>query len=308
MLHLWESITKNEKVSMKFLIFCLFLINPFNNVWAEFPTIDIHNVNGEYLDEKGSAYAEKAYYAISKVKISHQNIHLDFNKKEKNLVISDPSTTVELEFDFSFLNVFKAFEFTNLDVKSNAKVFTINSEELDIYIDKKKYDLDGFVVQTDVSEIPTQDDEDITIIDGLVLNGTLGINKIQFSNFEEIFFQDLKVENPENKKEINELESKGMSLNIPMIVRLLKLNIKEGLFSGRAKIDSYINLWLKIGGSIKTNKENTILDIHLTKAKLGIFSVRSTLLNMVRRSGLDGVKVNGNHIIVDLATVVLGKK
>jgi len=288
---------------MKLLFVSMLLIN---SALASFPIIDVQNVSGDYLDGKGAAYAEKAFYALPKVKIAHKDITIEFNKKEKTLIINDPSTTVELEFDFSFLNVFKAFSFNNLDIKSDAKHFKIDSEELELFIAPKKYHMENFYVETDVRNIPTQDDEDITIIDGLVLNASMTINKIEFGSFDDVIFDDIRIENPGLLDEINLIQAKSKKIAVPMIVRFVNYNIKEGKFSGKAKIDSYINLWLKLNGNVTTNKENTLLDIHLTRAKLGFFSIRGTILNMVKNLKLDGVVVKGNHIIVDLSTVVVG--
>lgn len=277
-----------------------------NSVFAAFPIIDVQNISGDYLDGKGTAYAEKAYYVLPKVKIAHKDIAIEFNKKEKNLIINDPSTTVELEFDFSFLNVFKAFTFTQLDIKSDDKLFKIDSNFLDLYIAPKKYHMKNFYVETDVRNIPTQDDEDITIVDGLVLNAGMTIEKIEFDSFDDDVFGDIRIENPEYIEEIIQLEKKSKKIAVPMIVRFVEYSIKEGVFVGKAKIDSYINLWLRLNGKVKTNKENTLLDIHLTRAKLGFFSIKGTLLNMVKRLKLDGVTVKGSHIMVDLSTVVVG--
>jgi len=288
---------KEKEVCVKLSLIC-FIVS--FNAYAIFPTINVKNINGEYLDEKGHAYAEKASYKLPKVKIAHENIEVKFNKNQKNLIISDPSTTVELEFDFSFLNVFKAFSFTDVGIHSNEKLFSIDAPGLDLYINPKKYNITGFHIETDVSQIPTQDDEDITIVDGLMLNGTLSFLTLEFNDFDEIIFNDLKLENPQNISEIQKMRQSGRDLEIPMIVRTGKFTILNGVFNGSAKIDSYINLWLRLSGDVKSNKDNTEIDIQLTKAKLGIFSIKSTILNMVKRLNLDGVTVDGNLIHVNL--------
>lgn len=268
---------------------------------AAFPKIDMQNVQGRYLDEKGNAYAEKAHYELPKVKISHENISIDFNKKEKNLIISDPSTSVELEFDFSFLNIFKALSFDNLGIKSDSKVFTVTSESLDLYISPKKYHLEGFSIETDIRNIPIPNDEDITVIEGVIINSHLSIKKVNFSNFDIIVFESLKAENPRLTHHIKKLQTKAKSSIVPMIIRNINCDIKDGKFTGKAKIDSYINLWLRVSGQITTDKENTFLDINLKKAKLGIFSIKYTLLKMLKSLNLDKITVSGSHIIVDLS-------
>lgn len=290
---------------MKLILILCFVVN---TAYAVFPIIDVQNVNGDYLDEKGSAFAEKAYYALPKVKISHKDISIKFNKREKNLIISDPSTTVELEFDFSFLNVFKAFAFDNSYIKSNTKLFTLGSNVLDMYIDQQKYHMEDVILETDVRNVQVPDDEDLTILDGIVLNAAVKIKKISFSKFRDIVFDDLRIENPSKISEINHFQLKSQKNALPMIIRFLKFNIDKGRFRGIAKIDSYINLWLRMSGTIKTNKENTLIDMHLQRAKLGWFSIRGTILKMARRLKLDGLTVKGSHIIVDLGSSSLKNK
>jgi len=89
-------------------------------------------------------------------------------------------------------------------------------------------------------------------------------------------------------------------MKIPLIVRHLKFSMDDGSFTGKAKLDSYINLWLRLKGSIKVNKEKTLLTINLATAKLGIFSFRKTLLRQVKKLNLDTVTVVGNNILVDI--------
>jgi hypothetical protein len=291
-----------EEIKMKKIILLLLITPTF--VFGAFPTIDVRNVNGDYRDEKGIAYAEKASYALPQIKISHSQIEFNFNKFEKSLIISDSSTTVELEFDFSFLNIFKAFSFTAVNIDSTDKIFNIQSEQLDLYIEPKKYHMSNISFFTDVEAIPTQDGQDISVIDGLILNAGLKIEKIEFEHFDEVVFDDLRVENPISHLEVKKIQNeKNYKLKLPMIIRKTNFTVKEGVFNGRAKVDSYINLWLRLGGKISTNKENTVIEVFLIKAKLGIFSIRKTVLKMVKRLNLEGVTVDGNKIRVDLATV-----
>ncbi len=289
---------------MKKFLFSLFFVQ---TAFASFPIIDVHNITGEYLDAKGKAYAVKAYYEIEKVKIAHSEITIDVNKKQKNLVINDPNTSVQLDFDFSFLNVFKAFEFRGVDIKSDKKLFTVRAPELDFFISPKHYDLSNFFFETDVRNIPVGDDEDVTVVDGIILNARLFTAKMQFKNFDEQVFDEIRIENPGLNEKVSEMLKKAQSATIPMIIRHIKFSVKEGKFFGRAKLDSYINLWLRLWGNITTDKENTFLDIHLSKAKLGYFSIKSSLLGMVKRLNLDKVTVKGDHIIVNLTSIVVSK-
>jgi hypothetical protein len=92
-----------------------------------------------------------------------------------------------------------------------------------------------------------------------------------------------------------------------MIVRRAKFNINKGKFTGSALMDSYINLWFRINGEITSNKENTVLEIKINRAKIGYFSVKGTLLKRVKNMKLDNVTVVGSKIIIDLSSIVFGQ-
>ena len=287
-------------------LFCLFPALTF----ANFPIIDVEELNGTYLDEKGSAHAVKASYVLPKVEIKHQDIDVIFDKMEKQLRISDPATSVILDFDFSFLNIFKSFDFSGVDIKSTDKIFALQSDLVNLFINEASYDLEDFYIETDVRNIPTQDDEDITVIDGLILNALLRIKNLRLSDVPpKEFFQEMRGENPELIAEINELELKNKkNLKVPLIVRNASYVVKEGAFSGKALMDSWINLWLRFSGEMNTNKENSEITIRIDRAKLGIFSIRGMLLRRVRNLNLEGLSINGNTITVNLETVILGQQ
>jgi len=283
---------------MKMLMVLLCLVA--NVAFAKFPQIDIKGINGDYLDENGRAHADKAYYVLPKVKLSHQDIQIDFNKKDSNLVIRDPNTTVTLEFNFSFLNIFKAIGFENVNIKSDEKVFTVNSDVLDLYIQPKKYQMSDVLVQTDVTNIPTSDDDDFDILDGLLMTGKIVVEKMTFKDYDVIIFDDLRDENPGFDDEITTIENRINKMKIPLVVRHLKFSMDNGTFTGKALLDSYVNLWLNLAGSMKVNKEKTLLTIEIDTVKLGIFSFKKTLLRQLKKLNLDNVTVDGNKILVNL--------
>ncbi len=286
---------------MKKIIFIALSFYFTSAAYALFPIIDIKNINGDYLDETGKAHAEKAYYELPSVKIRHSDIKIKVDKKEKNLVISDPNTSVELDFDFSFLNVFKAFSFDNMQIKSDKKIFSVTSSDLDLYISPTKYELSEAYIETDVTNLDIGNGDDIDIADGLLLNGLLKIKSIHFSDFDDVVFEDLLNENPDMADSVATLlKKRGQSL-IPMVIRFVNFQIKKGTFSGVSKIDSYINLWLRTRGTVKADREKEIYEVHLQKAKLGIFSIRGTIMKMIKKLNLDGVTVKGHKVYIDLS-------
>lgn len=282
---------------MKILLLALLIST---SAFAKFPLINMKSINGDYLDENGRASAEKAYYVLPNVKISHQNIEIEFNKQDNNLVIRDPSTTVELGFNFDFLNIFQAIAFQDVNIKSNEKVFTVTSEVLDLYVKPKQYRLHELMIQTDVSNLPQTDVDDIDILDGLLLTGKIDSKKMTFRDYDVIIFDDLRADNSEHIEEINELEKTVNKFKIPLIVRHMKFDMDRGKFTGRAKLDSYINLWLRLNGSMKLNKDQTLLTITLNKVKLGIFSFKRILLKQLRKLKLNNVKIVGSQILVTI--------
>ena len=132
-------------------------------------------------------------------------------------------------------------------------------------------------------------------------------SKLNFRDFDFEFFEDLSLENPQMVSEVDSLLEKRKKLNIPMVVRRANFELKEGKLAGIALIDSYINLWFRLNGDVKANEENTNITITITRAKLGIFSIKSTVLNLVKNLKLSNVTVSGNKIIVDLSSIILGR-
>ena len=86
---------------MKLIILSIICINI---AFAGFPIVKVIEMSGEYNNKKGIAYAEIADYDLDDVRISHKDIEVRFNKIEKNLVLRDDNTTVQLKFDFDFPN------------------------------------------------------------------------------------------------------------------------------------------------------------------------------------------------------------
>ena len=69
---------------MKILTLALLLTSVSS--WGAFPLINFENLNGDYANGKGIAYAESGKYSIPPVvKISHKEIEVNFNKQQKNL-------------------------------------------------------------------------------------------------------------------------------------------------------------------------------------------------------------------------------
>lgn len=286
---------------MKFLIVVTLLTSV--SAWASFPLINFENLNGDYANGKGVAYAESGKYTIPPVKISHKEIEVDFNKQQKHLVIKDDNTAVELGFDFSFLNVFRAVNFSGVHIKSNQKKFSVFLEALNIYIDPNEYNIREIDVVTDVSKVSDIGD-DIDILDGFMVNGDLNITELSFGAIDkEAMVADLVSENPEKEKQINRLFGKLKA--IPVVARNLRMVVRKRTFSGSVKLDSWINLNAYLGGTMDHDKKNNKLTINLLRAKLGYFSVRKWALNSIKKLKLENITVSGTKIIIDLEKTVL---
>ena len=265
--------------------------------FAAFPILDFQNINGDFHDNRGNAYAEKAKYDLQNVKISHKQIEVKFNKIQKNLVLKDATTTVELGFDFSFLNIFKAFTFSGVDVTSTTKRFELFLESLNLYIDKSVYSVEEIDLLADVTNL-VNSDADIDIIDGFMLNGDLNIGLMKFGDINnDLWLNSLLDENPQD----SEFIQKNLNLikKIPLIVRNLRMVVRKETFSGSCKLDSWVNFNLYLGGTMKhITKENKLV-INLLKARLGYISMRKVILKALGLLKLQGVSINGSEIIID---------
>lgn len=286
---------------MKKILIMTLLIS--HQAFAAFPLVKFSNLQGEFADQRGTAYAESAKYDIDKVKIAHKEIEVQFNKKEKHLVIRDPNTTVELGFDFSFLNVFRSLNFTGANLDSTTKKFGIAIDELNVFVAPSAYELNELLVTTDLTQVDDPNSDDTTVLDGFVLNGALAIKSLHIGKINQDEFIDLIVkENPDRKDEIVKLFPRNKM--IPIVARNLKLKVDKGIIDGRVLLDSWINANLYIGAELKNLPKQNKLQINLTRAKLGYFSIKKVILNSIRKLNIDTIHVNGQVITVDLGKVV----
>lgn len=268
------------------------------SAFGAFPDFKVENISGVYEDRHGTAFAEYANYDLEFVNIAHKNIHVKFNNVNKNLVLSDDNTTVRLKMDFSFLNVFNTLKFEEVNAKSHKLGFNSSLKDLHIFIEPSEYVLENIEIASDLSSAPGANGGDVDILEGFILNGDIAIQKISLATPEnKAFAKELKKEYPELFKFAQK------ALNIPLVGRNLRLVIKEKTFSGSVLLDSWINAWLYLGGTLDYAKDQEKLRIGLKKAKLGIFNIRNFVLNKIRNLGLDTVTVEGDQIIVDLGQV-----
>lgn len=268
--------------------------------FAALPLINIDNMSGDYRDSKGNAHAEAGKYIIRNIRISHQDLFLSFDKKEKSLEIKDGTTLVTIDSQFNFLDIFKSFSFEYVDVVSNKKTFSINAESFDLFLAPRNYTFSDVKITTDISHLPQSERERSTIIDSLLVDANFKIQKIKRTRPESDFYSDLAGENPKHQAEIAKLYDASKFLSLPMIIRYVDFDVKNGELSGMAKVDSYINLWFRAWGSVKSNKDNSFLKITIRQAKLGYFTITRTFLRMVKALNLDNVTVKGNVITLKL--------
>tara|TARA_Y100000780_G_scaffold132772_1_gene119417 strand:- start:129449 stop:130357 length:909 start_codon:yes stop_codon:yes gene_type:complete len=290
---------------VKTLLIGLFLIS---SAWASFPLVKVDNISGTYSEKKGKAFAEHASYDLDVVKIDHKNIEVEFNNIEGNLVLNDPNTTVEINFDFSFLNVFRTIAFNGVNIVSTQKKFISNMNELRVFIEPTEYVLEEVELSSDISGIGG-DLKEISILEGLITNGDLGVKTVNFGKIDsEKFRAQVIAENPDVKAEAYKMFSVNESTkSIPVTGRNLRLVSKDQSFSGSLLLDSWINAWFYFGGKVENDPDAKKLYIDLYKAKIGIFSVRGLALRTIRNLNLESVSVEGNRIIVDFGEVLHAK-
>lgn len=267
--------------------------------FAGFPIVKVVQISGEYQDKKGTAYAENASYDLEDVKISHRDIKVKFNKILKNLVLSDDNTTVELKFDFDFLNVFNSINFEGVDIFSGGNQLDMNLTDFNVFIDTDAYHLNRVVLSSDITQYNT-DGQDISMLNGLLLNGELKVNYIDMGSVKTSKLKKELVEE-EVVEALNETLEKN--IQIPVIARYLSLKINKGAFTGAVLLDSWLNAWLRLNGSVENKEKEGKLIITLNKAKLGWFSIRRFLLRKVGELNTETISVDGNKIIIKLESV-----
>ncbi|MCO4753404.1 MAG: hypothetical protein KC478_02925 [Bacteriovoracaceae bacterium] len=269
--------------------------------WASFPLVKVDKITGHYSDKKGKAFAQHASYDLDVVKIDHRNIEVEFNYLEENLVLNDLNTTVQINFDFSFLNVFRTLEFSGVDIKSTHKKFYSNLDELKLFIEPAEYIFTKVEISSDLTDITGDVVKDMSVLEGFINNGDVAVKSIKLGPIvPKVFKQQVIEENPELVKDIESAFCPESTNTIPVMGRNMRVVFKEQTFSGSLLLDSWINSWLYFGGKIKNDQENKKLLIDLYKAKLGIFSIRGLALRTIRNLKLDSVSVQGNRIIVDM--------
>lgn len=274
---------------------CLISLSAF----AKFPIVNVSDLSGEYANNRGKAYAESAKYDLTEVIISHNRINVEFFRPKKNLVLRDESTTVELNFDVSFMNVFEAFSANVVNISSSEKVFNLTTDKLILDIAPAKYTFNEVELESNVDGKVTKDQE-YDLIDGFLISGEANIKSVYFGilNKEE-FIKELKIENPEMIKEINSTFDQ-QTVNIPVVARNFRMVVEKGNFSGSVYLDSWLNATLYLGGKVEYSKEDDKLIVYLWKAKVGYFSIRNIILNKIRALNLDAVTVKGSKITIDL--------
>ena len=286
---------------MKTLLLCLLSLNAI----AAFPLLKFDELNGEFIDGKGVASAKSAKYDLQQVKIAHNEIEVKFNRKEKNLVIMDQNTTVELVFDFSFLNVFKSFGFSGVSVESTNKKFDLLIDQIDVHIEPKTYKAEHIFVTTDLTAVSTDElpGDDYDILDGFILNGAVAFKRLSFGKVDANNLQtNLIDENPLQEEDIKE-SLKGLG-KIPLSLKNFSLGVVKGKITGKVLLDSWINANVYIGGKLNHKVKENKLEIVLTKAKLGYFSIKGLVLKEISKLKIEAITVKGNLIEVDLGKVL----
>ncbi len=80
----------------------------------------------------------------------------------------------------------------------------------------------------------------------------------------------------------------------------LKLLIFDGSFQMQFKVKYVFNWNVKSNGTIKFDQEKKLLSIYLDKAKVGIISLKSKILDQIKNANLESVTVSGSTINIQL--------
>lgn len=261
---------------------------------ASLPELFFENVNGVYTDGKGSAHVMDAKYKIDNVLLMHKDIEVSFNKKEKNLVLLGPSTVVHFGFDFSFLNIFRVFDFKDVDVKLKEKDFTTKAGSLFTQIGKFDYNVEKLSLKAEIQDMDDPNNLD-QILDSFIIKGSASVDKVTYTPAS---ISDFKKELHLDKVNLDSLKFANKMISAKL--RWLKLDVTEGQIKGSVLVDSWINAWLRFNGKIVNMKKAKVLRIELTRAKLGYFGVKRFVLKALRKLESDNISVNGNVINISI--------
>ncbi len=259
------------------------------------PELFFENISGEYIMGKGNAHAMSAKYKIENVELTHEDIGVTFNRADKNLILLGPNTIVHFGFDFSFLNIFKALKFNGVNINLKERFFSATSTEVYTEVGKYDYTAKKVIIEADILNMKDPNNMD-QILKSFIQKGLVRIKKINYKPVsKEQFKKDLISDN---------IETNSLSFSSKVIkasLRWLKLEVKAGKMSGSVLVDSWINAWLRFNGSIDHIKEEKLVKIKLTRAKLGYFNVRRFVYKALRKLESDKIKVKGNiiEILID---------
>ncbi len=269
---------------------------------ASFPLIRVDNASGSLRNSSGHAFIDRANYVLNVVTLSHDKININLSKPDKNLIIKDTNTSVKIDFDFSFLETFNSFDFYDLDLLSKDYDFKISIPRTKLLIKNSYYNLSQLEVSTfnNKNEVP----RNFTILRGLIRNAKLTLDSLTFGQkfIDDEFLETVRHENNFDQNKLNEIFFKDNKLVPIRSVDKVYFESKEGDFTLNARIDTYLNFGLYIGGKLTKRVEEgqTFLDMDIFYAKMGYFSIRKILLKQVRNLNLKNVTVNGSRITLAL--------
>jgi hypothetical protein len=268
---------------------------------AHYPIIQIEDLNGVFVDGKGKASAESAYYDLKQAVISHKKIEVDISKPEKNLILKDPNTTVRLAFDFSFMDIFHSFNLEGLYLNSEDKIFDLDVLKSTFFIRDQEFHFYNPEIYSELPKTPVNEVNDgkknILILEGITQNCNFKFKELRFSTISEITTKDLEEENPELKAQVSEIFKKLIPIKG---AKDFNLDIKDKKFKSFVKLDSYIDMNFYMSGLTYLNDKKDQFIIQIDSAKLGYFSIKKFIFNKVRELQLDKVEIEGNSIIVSL--------
>lgn len=266
---------------MKKILF-LFILSSIN-AYAVFPKINAKGVSGDYVEGEGQAYAEYVEYELPEVKLIHKDIDVSFNKPEKFLVISDKNSSVSIKFDFSFMNVFNICNFKDLKLSSDKNFFQLNLERLYIMLAPNDFTLTKVDISANVEE---SEEKEMSFLEGFLFKGKAEIEALHLGDYSfETLLEEIALKLPE----------KGIKA-LPVTGRFISLEATQGKIYGQVLLDSWVNLWLRFNGDIFISEDKKELVVDLHSARLGLFSIRATVLKKLAKIQNEKIKVEGNRI------------
>lgn len=263
------------------MIFSVFTIVAQNLYAIDF--VQLKNIEINHKDQRGTLKGDSIEYLQGPLAIESQAPNIEFFFHEGLFQIQQGD--INLKYDLGKENFL-------------AGIYEISSQQFSaLYEDQKRFQIENssllishkgrtqYVPQFDL--ICSGDPQKSLITDLSYQCLNLGRLNLPLLRFDEFSAKNVAKSFGLENKALDELE------DISLIIVKKSFNLS---FLAR-----FLFKWkIKAKGSINYNEADSLIDIHLDSAKVGIFSLKGKLLKELDDANWDSIQVRGDHILIQL--------